>query len=294
MQNKSTIEEFIEKASIIHKNKYDYSKFIYIRNKIKSIIICPIHGEFEQTANTHLSNHGCFKCRLNTFDDFKSKAINVHGNKYKYISYNGSRGKVNIICPEHGEFEQTAYSHLNGNGCPTCSGRCKQGINDFIIKSKKLHGDKYDYSKVEYKTAHVKVCIICPIHGEFSQKAREHYRKSGCPSCRKSIGELKVEAILKSKNIIYEKEFRFEDCRNKNKLPFDFYLKDYNMCIEYDGEQHFKAKDYFGGEDSFEYRKRMDQIKTQYCVDNNIKLLRIPYYNSHIMEDLILKVLYFA
>ena len=84
-----------------------------------------------------------------------------------------------------------------------------------------------------------------------------------------------------SSNILFEKQKRFSDCRDKNPLPFDFYLPEYNMCIEYDGRQHFEPVNFGGGlqetKDNFQLTNRHDKIKTQYCIDNNIKLLRIPY-----------------
>ena len=92
----------------------------------------------------------------------------MHGDKYDYskVDYRGCKSSIKIICPIHGEFEQIATSHLSGRGCRICGFRNKD-TNYFIQEAKKVHGDKYDYSKVDYKESKQEVIIICPEHGEF-------------------------------------------------------------------------------------------------------------------------------
>lgn len=116
--------------------------------------------------------------------------IKVHGNKYDYskVKYVNSKTKVCIICTEHGEFWQTPSNHLNGNGCKQCGiikvNKYNTKDNDYFIKKAKIiHGDEYDYSKVEYKKSREKVCIICPIHGEFWQTPNDHLCGCGCVEC---------------------------------------------------------------------------------------------------------------
>lgn len=100
-------------------------------------------------------------------ENFIEKANKVHNHRYDYskVNYINNREKVCIICPEHGEFWQGPYKHLTGQGCPKCGGTQKSNIDEFILKAKKVHGNKYDYSKVEYVNNKTKVCIICPEHG---------------------------------------------------------------------------------------------------------------------------------
>ena len=131
MANRITTEQFIAKAKLKHGNKYDYSKTIYNHSTEKVKIICPIHGEFEQQASVHLFGCGCPKCGNKTIGDkkrikvntFFTKANKVHNNKYDYskVKYKNINEKVTIICPIHGEFEQTPYHHLEGQGCPKCA-----------------------------------------------------------------------------------------------------------------------------------------------------------------------------
>ena len=122
--------------------------------------------------------------------DFKERAIAVHGNKYDYSQsvYSGMHKKLTIVCPIHGKFEQEAHSHLKGQGCPKCglesrSRKRSDTKETFIEKAKKVHGEKYDYSKVEYIGSQDKVSIICPEHGEFLVKPYLHIQGQGCPKC---------------------------------------------------------------------------------------------------------------
>jgi hypothetical protein len=128
---------------------------------------------------------------------FIEKAIKIHGNKFDYsrVEYMGSHSKVSIICPEHGEFGQSPTNHLSGNGCRECASKYKRGkyrlttIGTFLTQAQGIHGDKYDYSKVEWKNTTSKITIVCPIHGEFNQVPQNHIRlKSGCSKCgRESV-----------------------------------------------------------------------------------------------------------
>jgi hypothetical protein len=114
------------------------------------------------------------------------KFISVHGNKYDYsiVEYVNSYKKVKIICPTHGVFEQSPNHHSKGVGCPKCSGYYKTN-NEIIKEFTSVHGNKYDYTKVEYVNAKTKVTIICPVHGNFERTPNHHLGGSGCPKCRK-------------------------------------------------------------------------------------------------------------
>ena len=139
---------------------------------------------------------------------------------------------------------------------------------------------------VEYKTNNKKVKIICKDHGIFEQTPTLHYSGFGCSICNSSSkGELKIFKYLKNYKINFENQYSFKNCRNILPLPFDFYLPDHNLCIEYDGIQHFKPIIQFGGDIEFKKVQLRDKIKTKYCNDNNIKLLRIKY-NENIIEKL--------
>ena len=210
-------ELFLKDAMKIHGNKYDYSKAEYVDSQTKVVIICPVHGEFTQFPSSHLQGNGCPKCGKDrtalrmTNEDFINKAKAVHGDRYDYskVQYVYNKTEVCIICPEHGEFWQKPKNHLSGYGCPICSGRKKMRTSDFIRKARSVHGEKYDYSKAEYKGNTEEVCIICPEHGEFMQRAGNHLRGVGCPKC----GIIKSSAAQKiwTREKCYETALQYKD-----------------------------------------------------------------------------------
>ena len=226
-----------------------------------------------------------------TQEQFIERAKQVHGNKYDYgkTEYEGTDIKISIMCPKHGEFLQTPHAHLNGQGCRKCqyeemSIRQFSTTNAFATKANQIHNNKFDYSKVEYKSAKIRVCIICPIHGEFWQTPSDHIQKCGCPLCNTSKGEEAIRKYLIDGNIQFEEQKTFNDCRISRLLKFDFYLSEHNLCIEYDGQQHFKPFSWSNDKSRETKEKNLklvqlrDSIKNQYCLENNIKLLRIPYF----------------
>lgn len=147
-------ENFIKKSSLKHNFKYLYNKVIYVDSKKKVIIICPEHGEFQQRPTNHTRGQGCPKCAIKykrdpikTTDDFKREAIKKHGNRFNYDKtiYTRGKNKVIITCPEHGDFEQVAYYHLdNFGGCKECHSSKKEiEVKDFLMKK----GIYYEYQK---------------------------------------------------------------------------------------------------------------------------------------------------
>jgi len=291
MTRTSATNDFIKKSEEYHKYKYDYKLVNYINSRTKIKIICPIHGEFEQTPKGHL-NGGCKLCgniqmqckNLKTNTDFTNKAMIKHNKKYDYtiIDYNGAHKKIKIICPIHGEFEQTPNNHLKGHGCPHCTYNLSN-TETFITRAKLIHNDKYDYSKVIYIHNKSTVIIICKLHGEFKQTPDKHLNTGqGCPNCKESKGEKEVKKILSENKILYISQYKFNNCKNKLKLPFDFYLPEHNICIEYHGEQHYKPINFFGGVKSFKQQQKRDKIKEDYCLNNNIKLIKVKYTQRNI------------
>lgn len=185
-----TQEEFISDAKKIHGDKYDYSKVVFTRMKDKITIICPKHGEFEQRAIEHLGGSGCPKCvhqeRTLTKEEFVKKVNQIHNFKYDYTksNYVNTETKVCIICPEHGEFWMTPNSHLSKKqGCPYCAGHMRKTNEQFIKDAREVHGDKYDYSKVNYINNRTDIIVTCPTHGDFNVKPDNHLAGNGCPKC---------------------------------------------------------------------------------------------------------------
>lgn len=250
-------DEFIEAANIKHNNKYDYSKVVYVDQTITEVtIICPEHGEFQQTPSSHLYTKGCNKCNRKYMDTdkFIKKAKSIHGDRYDYSSSNyvKTNTKVQISCGLHGEFYQTPNDHLTGYGCPKCGGKYMD-TEYFIEKAKAIHGDKYDYSKSEYVYSHVDVTITCPFHGDFTQQPNNHLNGKGCKKCgvdggtwhysvweRKGKRSVNFDSfkvyVIKCWNdteIFYKvgKTFRKIDERFDSNMPYN-----YEVIKIYDGE----------------------------------------------------------
>ncbi len=282
-------EVFIEKALTKHGNKYDYSLVVDTKNiKDKYQIICNIHGIFSMRGDAHLSGQGCGKCGnsvLATREDFITKANIIFNNFYDYteVIYVNCKNKVSIGCPIHGKILISPDNHLSGHGCSRCAFdknaklKIEVKTKDFEINSIKVHGCRYDYGNFKYTGARIKSSITCLKHGDFLQTPNDHLMGRGCPKCKQSRGETKIALYLDQNKIKYIQEYKFIDCKYITYLPFDFYLPELNTCIEFDGKQHHKIDEFFGGEEAFELRQKRDEIKNKYCLDNNINLIRIKY-----------------
>lgn len=294
-----TSEQFIKKARLVHGNLYDYSKLVYTKSLDKICIICPEHGEFWQVAASHLQGIGCKKCfyknKTLTTEDFIEKAKRIHGNKYDYSKfiYTHNKNKSIVICHKHGEFFTSYDIHLKGSICPKCNLEERALTTEaWINKANQIHDFKYDYSKVEYINCRTKIEIGCFDHGPFWQIPQNHLSGTGCPSCKESKNELKIRNWLESKNILFDTQKTF---KGFGKYKFDFYLPDYNLCIEYDGEFHYLPLTYRGAKTKDEAINRLkaqnnrDNLKTKYCKDNKIRLIRIPYWKQKNIEEILEK-----
>lgn len=284
-KKKTTQDDFIIKAKSIHGDRYGYAEVNYINSNEKIKIMCGTHGIFEQKPHHHLEGNGCPSCSKNkkmTLESFISEANSIHRGRYSYeeVVFVSTRFKVSITCPVHGSFEQTAENHLSGYGCISCANeerRCSH--DDFINKSKLVHGETYNYDDVVYINYNSKVKITCKNHGIFEQRPANHISGSGCPICKNSKGENSIVGILNSLNISFKAQKKYENCLSSKSshLKFDFYIEQLNLLIEFDGIQHFRPVSHFGGEKALLMQTENDMIKNKYCEEKNISLLRIKY-----------------
>ena len=198
------VENFIANASKLHKGKYDYSKVDYETSSKKVCIICPEHGEFWQTPNSHLNGRGCPKCgtiksadsQKTTQDDFILRATEKHHGKYDYseVEYVNSGTKVKVICHEkdengieHGAFYVNPQHHVHrGDGCPKCSGRDKYKEDGTLLKALEevYSNEDYTFDKVVYRGYKEKITVTCPEHGDFNISINHALNGQGCPKCR--------------------------------------------------------------------------------------------------------------
>jgi hypothetical protein len=285
-------EKFIKKCINKFGNKFTYTEYIDSKTKIE--IKCNEHNEyFHQVPAEHLRGKNACKfcknpikeknniiklaknrCKILGNDKFINKGNIVHNNKYDYskVTYVDSKTKIKIICPIHGEFEQLPYSHLRGKGCNLCgydlrSNKLSFDSNKFIVNAKIEHGDKYNYSLVDYIKAKLPIKIICPIHGEFEQIAEYHVNGSGCQIC----GQIYNKQEIEIKEILTELSIKYIENSRKiiPPLELDIYIPSHNLAIEYNGlywhSELFKNKKYHLN-------------KTELCEKQGIQLI-------HIFED---------
>lgn len=211
-------ETFISDVREIHGDRYDYSKLVYIGMHGHVTIICREHGPFEQIAQSHFSGStGCKKCRHDVYnqESFIKKASEVHNNMYDYrlVEYTNSAAHVNIICSIHGSFSITSNSHVQGFGCGKC-GRARganmrrKSLEAFIADAQAMHGERYDYSNVEYVSTAHHVEIICVDHGCFSQNAQNHLSGAGCPRCANCHRRTQQD-FLQEASVVHGKKYDY-------------------------------------------------------------------------------------
>jgi hypothetical protein len=254
-----------------------------VLKKIK--VGCKTHGYFTIRPTDLLHGSGCPKCagKNKTTKEFNQEVISNFGDKWilDKVNYKSARSKIKVGCKIHGYWEVAPNNLLYGRGCPKCAGdNLSQTNEEFKNKIIKKFGDKWILDKVEYKRSNIKIKVGCKTHGYFLTTPAALYNGQGCPKCNSSKGEEKIAKWLGEHNIEYIPQYRFKDCKNKNPLPFDFYIPSKNTVIEFDGEQHYKPIKHFGGENRYLERVLNDRKKSNYCWENNITLIRIPYHYS--------------
>lgn len=227
------------------------------------------------------------KAKRLTTEQFIEKAKQIYGDRFDYskTKYLNATTKLTITCREHGDFTVLPQHHIKKDGSAKtgCSYCGKKAINrdrrftqeQFLEKVKGIEGVSFE--KSIYKDKRSKLIVTCNIHGDYETTPDVLFKSCGCPRCKTSIGEKDIEKYLKSLNIEYIRQKTFEGLSFRRSLKFDFYLPDYNACIEFDGEQHYKPIEYWGGEKGFNELQIKDTLKNTYCKRNSIPLLRIPY-----------------
>lgn len=228
--------------------------------------------------------------REKTNNDYIVELNNIHPNIIVLEKYKGMKIPILHKCSIHNfKWTTTPSNVLHGIGCPNCtkdSQRLKTMKSDTQYKEdlKKINMNIVPIEK--YKGANIPILHKCLIDG-YEWKAQPAHELSGygCPKCKVSKGEHKIAMWLESHNIPYEVQYKFDDCKDQKSLPFDFYLPQYNVCIEFDGEQHFRPINFFGGEEKFKRQQLHDKIKNEYCKSKDIPLLRISF-NQNIEEKL--------
>lgn len=289
-------KEFEERGYILLSSEY-------INNSSKLEYLCPNHlekGVQQITFANFTRGRGCAYCAKRKKKtqqeyieelDLKKPTIEVLG------TYNGLKAKILHKCKvcKH-EWEVIPDNLLNRkNGCPKCGKRAKLTNEDFLEKLDKINPN---IKPLDEYVSHIhKMRFQCVKCGHvWEAKPNNILNGKGCPKCKSSKGERKIQEILNKYCIEYNIQYKFKDCCNENVLPFDFYLPSYKLCIEYDGIQHFSPCT-FGGiskekaEENLKSCKLRDKIKDDFCLANGIKLIRIPYTEFDNIESIITSII---
>lgn len=308
-----TDQEFLEKANLVHNGFYTYHSK-YESSKSRMIIKCPLHGFFKQSPGSHLNGRGCNDCgndkisenkRLK-FTNFLKRSKSIHGGKYTYPRQklsSGTKTVIDIYCKAcSATFKQKVGDHLNGNGCQKCgieSFRKNKTLSqaEFLERCHETHGlNNFDYSQSHYSRDRIPVVIKCKsCLLMFKQTPKSHWKGHGCPNCinlSSSKGEKKLAGVLDMRGVVFVSQKKFNSCRRKRRLPFDFYLPNYSLLIEYQGRQHYKPVKFFGGEKGLRYRQKNDQIKRDFVASrSDLELLEIRYDEFDRIEGILTKKL---
>ena len=302
MSRKKTHKEYVQELALKNSNVNVVGKYIDSHTPI--LHRCIVHDVLWKTTPARaLQGVGCPECkkyrfresRCKTHQQYVAEASDINSDIVVIGEYVDSTTPIEHYCNKHNVLWTAAPdSILHGHGCIEC------GKEKTRQKTKKLH-DEYieQLNKInpnievieEYVNANVAILHQCKIDGyQWYARPGNILFGKGCPHCKESNGERQVRQWLEKCNIEYVYQKTFSDCRDIKVLPFDFYIPEYNACIEYDGEQHFRPVR-FNGKDNdlalkqFKKTRKHDEIKNQYCQNHNIHLLRIPY-TANVEEEL--------
>lgn len=292
MSKKKTHEEYIEELAIKNPNIEVLEQYIGANTPI--LHHCLIHDiNWKTTPNRVLHGTGCKLCGKNKFRKSRLKTHEKYIEEVKitnpYIEviekYIDAKTPIKHHCIKHDVFWDASPDNiLHGYGCPKCGGNIKKTHEEYVEELYKCNPDIEAVGK--YINAKTKILHRCKIDNyEWFISPTHTLLGQGCPQCQESKGERQIRQWLENNNIVYLYQKTFVDCKDKYVLPFDFYIPNYNLCIEFDGKQHFEPVDFSGDGQILALKKFLivqahDNIKNQYCRDNNIRLLRIPYFKN--------------
>lgn len=296
-KNLKTHEEYINEMNIANPLVQVIGKYININTPITHR--CIIHDfEWETTPASMLQGCGCPICKSEKIRKAKSKiheeyieeVKNINPNIQVIGTYINARTPILHKCLiDNFEWNPVPYSISSGYGCPKCGIRkvadgLRKTNEEYTTQLEKCNPNIVAIEK--YSGANIPILHKCLLDGcEWKARPTNILHGYGCPQCNESKGEKKIRLWLEKNNIPYKKQEKFDNCRDIKPLPFDFYLPTFNIAIEYDGRQHFEPIEFFGGQEYFESVKMHDGLKNEYCKNNGIPLLRIPYFKFDNIEE---------
>lgn len=284
---KKTHKEYVDELSAINKDIEIVDT--YINAKTPILHKCKRHNvEWKASPTNILNGDGCPRCKgeriknklSKTHEEYIKEVFRINQNIEVLEEYINAKTQILHRCKIDNYIWKVEPDHiLNGRGCPKCANNIRKTQEEYISEVNILNPD-IDVVD-EYINAKTPIFHKCKIHNYIWNIAPYNVLNGvGCPICHESSGERLTRRYLEKNDIRYELQYIFKNCIDINPLPFDFYLPDYNIAIEYQGEQHYRSVDFFGGEEKFKIQQKHDNIKREYCNNNNIRLLEIPYFKN--------------
>lgn len=295
-------EEFVVPVKHLHKGS------IAIVNVVCDYCGRPYRSEYYELLNRRsiVPKDACSRCTGKKTSDVSkhrraSEAFSLlrkSCDKYGYTlitkenEYTGKRMKIKYICPKHGIQEVNIDNIIHGRKCFKCSYETRfdtMMIKADEVESKIISAGNVWLNKQEYinsTTRNLRIQCKCGNVYTTSYQIFTNNDQTVCSRCSKkeSHGERRIREFLSENKIDFEQEKRFQDCRDKKALPFDFYLPSKNICIEFDGIYHYQP---IRGDEHFLITQMHDKIKNKYCDDNGIKLIRIPYTAKNKIREIL-------
>lgn len=301
MTKKKTDYEFKTQIEEITKGEY---LFLDTYKDARTKITC-CHNKcgniWEISPDNFLRGKRCPKCqmRLNASNRRSSlkqveEIIHQKGDgKFKYISgYVNSKSKVKLKHSKCGKVITKSFSTIYDGITCSCE-KTNRDVVDFKSNNDRIqckadfqrYIDKYttgEYVIIGKYTKSTEPILLKHVECGNLTEISPHNLKNGvrCDKCKSYKGELKIRSLLLKKGVFFEEQVRFSDCRLKKPLVFDFFLPIHNILIEFDGEQHIRPVERWGGEKAFQLQRKRDEIKNNYCKEKGITLIRIGYYEN--------------
>lgn len=272
----------------------------YYTAESKMVCQCKLDGfQWVVRAKNLIAGHGCKQCQKRkqhwrTPEEFIKEMHQYYPDIEPLSQFSGNAGKVHFRCKVCGyEWDAVANGFMirHSKGCPKCLHRARVTENELRERITKMNTTILyldSYTDMSHKARFM--CKSCNY--VWSALPGNILSRGTCPHCKISLGEKTIENYLINHHITYLREYKFPECKNKRPLPFDFYLPDYNLCIEYDGEQHFQPVTFHKytleqAERKLRYVQQNDTIKNEFCKTRDIKLLRIPYTEFKNIDDIL-------
>lgn len=292
------VKEIVEDANyeLISKKEEIVSDEGFILTKTKITVWCknPNHKYSKPELSKFIKGARCRQC-LTDSKKLNYQDIKKYFKRFNYellsTEYKNNHASLKIKCPK-GHIFYMSFSHFkDGQRCHECYDIGKNRRLKYDDVKTYIESFGYKLLSTEYINNSSKLLVQCDKGHKYKVAYSNFQQGRRCPYCNESSGEIRVREILEKYNIKFIAQYRFKDCKFKQCLPFDYYLPQYNILIEYDGQQHYDIVDCFGGLDNFINTKIRDTVKSVYCKEKSIKLIRIPYWDFNIIEYIIINEL---